>query len=188
MTKINKKNKWHHCSSPLIWKETLINGSKAYYIGGDTEFLEYCHSYYKFDSYVNITKLAALSKNIVQFKKKLKDINNIKTKNNIIYNVSKEEEKCFAICITGVMNPLVMYLISGLLEISMTAKRILKIYLYDHNYDESTLSCTELECKYITRESSKNVVKYVSKLGIALTKSDLLIIFDHQSFELVISI
>ncbi|XP_047528986.1 putative malate dehydrogenase 1B [Vanessa atalanta] len=47
LQKINQKNKWHHTGSPIVWKELLMAGSKPFYIGYASEFLEYCEWLYK---------------------------------------------------------------------------------------------------------------------------------------------
>ncbi|XP_031768230.2 putative malate dehydrogenase 1B [Galleria mellonella] len=182
--KINQKHKWHHKGSPLIWKELLCKGSKPYYIGGASEFLEYCHSYYKFDVFLASEKFEGLIKNYKQYQKKIK----CDTQSVCYISDSKEEiiEKSpktnFVVCISGAGYPLTMHLISGLLDMTHGEKTISKIYIHDKER-KGSMEFIEQECSYIGTNYPGKVVKFIEKIGVALTHSDLFIILDHVPFD-----
>nr|CAD7414755.1 unnamed protein product [Timema poppensis] len=51
LDKVCKKHNWSHHKSPLVWKEPAMRGGDAVYIGGASEFSEYCYEYYGFTCY-----------------------------------------------------------------------------------------------------------------------------------------
>lgn len=180
---MNQKNKWHHEKSPIIWKELLVKGSKPYYIGGASEFLEYCHSYYNFDIFLSPRKFAGLIDNAYQFTRKIKEQDAVvSSEDHLLEKPSKND---FVVCISGAAYPLAMNLISGLLDMSVGDKSIMKIYLYDSECSQAFMEFVERECSYIGTNYPGKVMKYIEKIGVALTHSDLLIILDHVAFELV---
>lgn len=182
---MNSKYKWHHNSSPLIWKELLCGGSRPHYIGGASDFLEYCHTYYNLIFFMDTKKMTALCINNKQLQNNSENMNIFK--NDKLWNPSENK----TICISGANNPLTIHLVSQLLDTQNklnlsddnSEKRISKIYLYHDSIDLSTIELIEKECFYIETVYSKNIIKSVSKLGLALTSSDLLIILDHVSFK-----
>lgn len=179
------KNKWHHTESPIIWKELLMKGSKPYYIGGASEFLDYCYSYYNFDALFASEKYEGLLDNILQFKRKVRLENvfhDVEAKRNPVNEPPKNH---FVLTISGARHLLTMHLISGLLAPEYTCgdKIISKIYLYDDCCSGKFMNYVEKECSYVQTDTPGRVVKYVEKIGIALTSTDLLIILDHEPFE-----
>ncbi|KOB74001.1 Uncharacterized protein OBRU01_09668 [Operophtera brumata] len=183
LSKINKKNKWHHTGSPLIWKEVLMKGSKPFYIGGASEFLEYCHAYYDFDSFLTSEKIKGICSNFSQYQKNVQEekIYLQKTRTGEVETPARQD---FVVCITGAGTPLAMLLISGLLEMAVGEKNIYKIYLYDQECKREFMEFVEKECSYIATDHPGKVVKYVNKIGAALTNTDLLIILDHIPFNM----
>lgn len=179
------KNKWHHVGSPLIWKEMLMAGSKPYYIGGGSEFLDYCYSYYHFDSLFACYKYGDLVQNSAQFKKKVATEKRFLQEENARNPEvqAKTISKLYSITLSGVGNPLAMHLISGLLELDIKHHVIEKIYLYDDACSEEFMLSLEQECATIESSQPAKIVKYVNKIGIALTSTDLLIILDHVPFK-----
>lgn len=173
--------------SPIIWKEMLMKGSKPSYIGGASEFLDYCYSYYNFDSLFASEKFDELLTNVLQFKKKVNAenilIRQLEAKSNV------EEETAikthYVITIIGAGHILAMHLISQLLDhkVAEGDKYINKIYLYDNSCSETFMKFVEKECYYVQTNYPGKVVKYVQKIGVALTNSDLLIVLDHEPFK-----
>ncbi|XP_017771370.1 PREDICTED: putative malate dehydrogenase 1B [Nicrophorus vespilloides] len=62
LRKINRTSNWQHNSSPLVYKELLYYGGMRYYVGGISEFWEYCFDYYGLESYLSAEELADLAK------------------------------------------------------------------------------------------------------------------------------
>lgn len=60
LNEVNHKYNWHHTKSPIIWKCLLSYGSKPHYIGGISEFWEYCYDYYALQSIISKEDLEAL--------------------------------------------------------------------------------------------------------------------------------
>ncbi|CAH2105353.1 unnamed protein product [Euphydryas editha] len=185
LQKINQKNKWHHTRSPIVWKELLMAGSKPFYIGSASEFLEYCYSYYKFDVYFSPLRFEHLTDNFLQFQKKIKQetIALDRLDNTILVENSTENK--VTICISGAGNPLALFIISGLLDVK---QNIYKIYIYDEECSQTSMEFIEHECNYVGTEYLGKLVKYVDKIGVALTSSDLLIILDYVPFQSTYSI
>ncbi|KAI8424088.1 hypothetical protein MSG28_002696 [Choristoneura fumiferana] len=186
LSKINQKYKWHHIGSPLVWKELLMKGSKPYYIGGTSEFLDYCHSYYQFDYFLANSKFEGLLENYSQYRNKIKSDQRTQevkrmSREKVEENLSKNE---YVVCISGARNPLTMHIISELLELSVGDKSISKIYIFDDECSNDCLELIERECGYIGTNYPGKVVKYIEKIGVALTHSDLFIIMDHIPFDL----
>ncbi|KAJ2952050.1 hypothetical protein O0L34_g4313 [Tuta absoluta] len=189
LCKTNIANNWHHVGSPIIWKELQMKGSKPFYIGGISEFLEYVHSYYNFDLFLACDKYHGLIKNFGQYKKKLKE-EAIQYKEEIN---AIEKDDC-VLCITGASSPAAKQILSGLADMSMwnedtstfkgkKQKNISKIFLYDDNCSDDDLIKIETQCSFITANYPGKVVKYADKIGNALTIADLLIILDHEPFD-----
>ncbi|KAM3961000.1 putative malate dehydrogenase 1B [Aphomia sociella] len=188
LCKINQKNKWHHRGSPLIWKELLSKDSKPYYIGGAPEFLDYCHSYYKFDVFLSSEKFEHLINNYKQYQKKIthdkQRVSSIKSNiESKLETTGKPAKTNFVVCISGAGCPLTRHIISGLLDMSFGEKSISKIYIYDQECSTDVKDYVEQECSYISSNHPGKVVKYVEKVGVALTHSDLFIILDHEPFD-----
>lgn len=176
--------------SPIIWKELLMKGSKPFLIGCATDFWDYCHSFYNFETFLSRDMLDTLSKNIAQFKNKIINENQalaLIEKQAIpipeLASSNQTEEpikKNFVICISGARHPLVMHLISGLLELSAGSdKNISKIYIYDTECSEKFMHYVERDCSFVETENPTRVVKFIDKIGLALTHTDILIIMDH---------
>ncbi|XP_072939761.1 putative malate dehydrogenase 1B [Epargyreus clarus] len=188
LCKINQKYNWHHVGSLLIWKELLMEGSKAYYIGGAPDFFDYCYSYYKFDTFLVSERFQGLVKNFAQLQKKQKrdqQVKYLETEPNYEIDTLK---KRFIACISGAAHPLTMHLISGLLDTSYGQKGFSKIYIHDKQENLSFLEFVERECNYIGTNNPTKVVKCVEKLGMSLTNSDLLIVLEHVPFNKDLSI
>lgn len=182
MYKTNQKNNWHHTGSPLVWKELLATGSKPFYIGGATEFLDYCYSYYKFDVFLSPARYENLVLNYRQYNRKLKQ----DSKFHLDVEFEMEEKflkNTFSVCISGAGNPITMHLISELLEMSSIEKGIVKIYIYDYKCSKSFLEIVEREGSYIETNYATKVLRHVDKIGVALTNTDVLIILDHIPFR-----
>jgi hypothetical protein len=164
-----------------------MKGSKPHYIGGASEFLEYCYSYYEFDSFMASEKFDGLVQNFSQYAKKLKNedkiVNEIKDTTDYLTMKSKND---FIITISGTGMSLAMYLISGLLEMSVGLKSISKIYIHDDKCTEDFMAFVERECSYVYTNYPGKVVKVVEKIGLALTHTDLLIVLNHVPFEYVL--
>ncbi|XP_050669891.1 putative malate dehydrogenase 1B isoform X2 [Leptidea sinapis] len=191
LSKINQKNKWHHTGCPLVWKEHLVSGSKPQYIGGASEFFDFCYSYYKFDVYMLPDRYQHLITNFKQYSKKIKQEQKCITGLTLDFKHNEEPPKTsFTVCISRAGNPMAMYLISGLLEIINKERSISKIYVYDDHNPNSLpfLELVERECSYIGTQYPSKVVRYVDKIGVALTNTDLLIILDHVPFSPELSI
>lgn len=157
-----------------------MKGSKPFYIGGASEFLEYCHSYYEFDSFLASEKFEGLCSNFAQYQQKVKQEKSVLELREAKAEVlEKPDKQNFVVCISGAGNPIAMHLISGLLDMAVGEKNISKIYIYDHECSGEFMEFVEKECSYISTDQSTKVVKYVEKLGVALTNTDLLIILDH---------
>ncbi|XP_063377490.1 putative malate dehydrogenase 1B [Cydia fagiglandana] len=188
LLKINQKYKWHHIGSPLVWKELLMKGSKPYYIGGLPEFLDYCHSYYQFDYFMADSKFKGITENCNQYRTKIKkDNQEIQLKLSTEQKVTKTEslpKNDYVVCISGAGFQLTEHLISQLLELSVGTKTIAKIFIYDSECPNPPIDKIEHECSYIETNYSGKVVKYVEKIGIALTYCDLLIVLDHVPFHM----
>lgn len=180
MSKINEKNKWHHIGSPIIWKELLMAGSKPFYIGNGSDFLEYCQSYYKLDIYLPPKRFENLVDNNAQFQQKLKEESKKIVRLDDISSLEKSVKTKFTICISGAANPLTVFIISGLLEYS---QQISKVFIYDENCSRDLMKFVENECNYVRSCNSVKVVKYIEKLGVALSSTDLLIILDYIPFR-----
>lgn len=166
-----------------MWKELVVKGSKPHYIGGASEFLEYCHSYYNFDAYVNLQKLDDLNKNNVQLKNRIhvhKD--SIQYTTNIEQTKERKKKNNWEICISGASNLVTTNLLSELLEIAPSEKNITKIYLYDEVDNNKRMEQLETDCCFVNTKNPNKVVKRVAKLGMGLTHSDLLIVLDHVPF------
>lgn len=161
-----------------------MKGSKPYYIGSAPDFLEYCHSYYQFDSFLATENFEGLVKNFSQYQKKLKydnkAVNRKKSKDDFVEPLPKKD---FIICISCTGFPLAMHLVSGLLDMSVGDKTISKIYIYDSTCSETFMDFVERECSYIGSSHPGKIVKVVEKVGMALTHTDLFIILDHVPFE-----
>ncbi|XP_046963334.1 putative malate dehydrogenase 1B [Vanessa cardui] len=187
LQKINQKNKWHHTGSPIVWKELLMPGSKPFYIGCASEFLEYCYSYYKFDVFFAPKRFEYLIDNFGQFQKKQKlEMRRLARIDNSDM-IDKSIQNKRTICISGAGNPLSLFIISGLLEQDVK-KNISRIYIYDENCSQSLMEFIEHESNYVGTEYLGKIVKYVEKIGAALTSSDLLIILDYVPFQSTYSI
>lgn len=163
-----------------------MKGSKPYYIGGSSDFLEYCQSYYDFDLFFASEKFESLIQNFAQYQNKVKDERTYSTLTNR-HRKSEILERPFkiniVITIYGAHNPLTMYIISGLLELKNREKNISKIYVYHSDCTKEFMDSIERECSYIETDNQTKVVKYVQKIGMALTNTDLFIILDHAPFE-----
>ncbi|XP_075971427.1 putative malate dehydrogenase 1B [Anticarsia gemmatalis] len=179
----NLKYKWHHVGSPIVWKDMLMAGSKPLYIGGGPQFLDYCYSYYNFDSFFASDQSEDLVKNIVQYKKHVAKEKRIQLEEEIKCPAPKPAKKHFTVTISGAGNPLTMHLLSGLLEMDIDDQTISKIFIYDENCTEDFLLSVERECAFIETYHPGKVVKYVDRLGMALTSTDLMIIQDHVPFK-----
>ncbi|XP_013200156.1 putative malate dehydrogenase 1B [Amyelois transitella] len=184
LSKINQKNNWHHQGSPLIWKELLRKGSKAYYIGGASEFLDYCHSYYNFEKFMTLEKFGGLVNNYKQYQTKVRE------DNQVIAEVQEKQEipelppkSTFYICISGAGCPMTKYLIMGLLKLNSNNKSIAKIFINDSRCATDFMEYVEEECSYISTVHPGKVVKYIEKIGLVLSFTDLLIILDHVPFD-----
>ncbi|KAJ0178953.1 hypothetical protein K1T71_005728 [Dendrolimus kikuchii] len=185
LCKINQKNGWHHVGSPLVWKELLMQGSKPVYIGCASEFLDYCHSYYGFESFLSTERFKGLVENMRQLEMKLNKESFITTDQG---TKEPEQKNDFVISISGAGNPLTMYIISGLLEMTYNEKNVSKIYIYDNCCSKTFMEYVEKECSYIGTYHSGKVVQYVEKIGRALTHTDLFIILDHVPLDPQLSI
>lgn len=183
MCKINQKNDWHHVGSPIIWKELLMEGSKPVYIGSASEFLDYCHSYYGFESFLSSERFTGLVENLQQLRKKANKETLIIRNENGADKEKREQKSDFIITISGAGNLLAMYIISGLLDMTYNEKNVSKIYIYDNCCSKSFMKHVEKECNYIGTYHPGKVVQHVEKIGRALTHTDLLIILDHEPFE-----
>lgn len=181
------KHKWHHKDSPIVWKELLSKGSTPHYIGGASEFLDYCYSYYNFDSLFASEKYDGLLENILQFKRKVNF-------QNVLLDIEKEQlpvntpsipKSQFVVTISGARHLLAMHLISGLLDPEYTRgdKLISKIFLYDDSGSKKFMNYVEKECSYLQTDTPGRVVKHVDKIGMALTSTDMLIILDHEPLK-----
>ncbi|XP_045493810.1 putative malate dehydrogenase 1B [Colias croceus] len=188
LCKINQKNKWHHTGSPLVWKELLTTGSKPLYIGGAPEFMDYCNSYYDLDVFMTSDTYENLVSNYRQYYKRIKQENKTKSKNEVEFDLEEEHKNSYVICITGAGNPIAMHIISGLLETTFDDKSICKIYIYDGKCLPSFMESVERECSYIGTNYPPRVVKYVDKIGVALTNTDVLIVLDHVPLSDTMSI
>lgn len=161
-----------------------LKGSKPFYIGGAADFLEYCHSYYDIDVYLAPEKIEGLTANFTQFRNHIEnEKRSIKRLKDRAVVVETPVQTDFVICISGAGHPLTMHLISGLLDMSAGEKRISKIYIYDSDCPKEFLELVERECVYVGTDHAAKVVKYIDKIGTALTHADLLIILDHAPFE-----
>lgn len=161
-----------------------MKGSKPYYIGGASQFLEYCHSYYNFEAFISLSKFEGLIKNFSQYQRKIKEDTNTIKELKARFEVAEDPIKNnFVICISGASCPLTMHLISGLLEMCVGDKSISKIYLYDSKCSYDFMEYVERECGFIGTKHSGKVVKYIEKIGSGLTHTDLLIVLDHVPFE-----
>ncbi|CAG9795316.1 unnamed protein product [Diatraea saccharalis] len=161
-----------------------MDGSKPYYIGGASEFLDYCFSYYQFDSFLSSEKFKGLVENLSQYQIKVKNENDIlKVTKDSPEIFEKRVKNKFTICISGTGLPLAMHVISGLLEMSVGDKTISKIYIYDEKCSELFMEFIERECFYIMSNNPGKVVKVVNKIGMALTHTDLLIVLNHVPFN-----
>lgn len=155
-------------------------GSKPVYIGSASEFLEYCYSYYKFDVYFSPLRFEYLSDNFGQFQKKVKqEAISLERIDNPV-TVENPSENKVTICISGAGNPLALFIISGLLDLKQNVN---KIYIYDEECSQTLMEFVEHECNYVGNEYLGKLVKYVDKIGVALTSSDLLIILDYVPFQ-----
>ncbi|KAI5630996.1 hypothetical protein NE865_16293 [Phthorimaea operculella] len=187
LRKTNIANNWHHIGSPIIWKELQMKGSKPFYIGGISQFLEYVHSYYNFDFFMGYEKFHGLIKNFGQYKKKLKEEFLQFRK---VEQGDTNQKDDYAVCITGASSPMTAQLLAGLVDLAYKGpfetevpKYISKIFLYDDNCSEDDLKKIEAQCSFITANYPGKVVKYADKIGNALTISDLLIVLDHEPFD-----
>ncbi|XP_045446910.1 putative malate dehydrogenase 1B [Melitaea cinxia] len=185
LQKLNQKNKWHHTCSPIVWKELLMTGSKPVYIGNASEFLEYCYSYYKFDVYFSPLRFEYLSDNFGQFQKKVKQEAIALERLDNPVTLENPSANKVTICISGAGNPLALFIISGLLDLK---QNVSKIYIYDEECSQTLMEFIEHECNYVGNEYLGKLVKYVDKIGVALTSSDLLIILDYIPFQSTYSI
>lgn len=162
-----------------------MKGSKPIYIGGASEFLDYCHSYYQFDLFLATEKFEGLVKNYSQYQKKLKQdeklIDRKKVQADFVENRPKNNN--YVICISCAGFPLAMRLVSGLLDIPDGDKFISKIYIYDNKCSAAFMEYVERECGYVGENNPGKTVKIVEKVGMALTHTDLFIVLDHVPFE-----
>ncbi|XP_032513015.2 putative malate dehydrogenase 1B [Danaus plexippus] len=188
LCKINQKNKWHHIDSPIIWKELLMMGSKPFYIGGACEFLEYCHSYYNFDLFLSPTRFEHLVYNYGQYQRKIKQEKRLNSSSQIFDYQNDVKKSDYTICISGAGNPISMFIISGLFEMTSGDKIISKIYIYDDDCSQSLMDFIEYECNFLGGDLSSKVVKNIEKIGVALTGTNLLIILDYVPFRSTYSI
>lgn len=179
------KNKWHHLDSPIVWKELLMKGSKPHYIGGASEFLDYCYSYYNFDALFASEKYDGLLDNILQFKRKVHSENVLLEAGGDKSPVNTVPKKHYVVTISGARHLLAMHLISGFLDPKYTQgdKLISKIYLYDNCCTKKFMNYVEKECSYVQTDIPGRVVKFVERMGMALTSTDILIILDHEPFK-----
>lgn len=163
----------------------FIKGSKPYYIGGGPEFLEYCYSYYKFDLFLVSEVFEGLPENFSQYSQKLKiDLAKSKEKGAIADIMTLVPNQLrFVVTISGAGNPLTMHMISALIDLAVGEKIISRIYIADSSCTSEFLDYIERECSYILNDQPGKVVRYVEKIGMALTHTDLLIILDHEPFE-----
>lgn len=163
-----------------------MKGSKPILIGSAPDFWDYCYSYYNFETFLSRDMLDNLTKNIAQFKDKIKyEVQNM----SLVQHHSKSlqsslvepetNKKNFVVCISGACHPLVMHLVSGLLEMSVGDKNISKIYIFDPDCSEKFMKFVENDCSYVDTECPGRVVKLIDKIGLALTHTDILIIMDH---------
>lgn len=163
----------------------LMKGSKPFYIGGASEFLEYCHYYYEFDSFLAAEKIVGLSSIFAQYQKNVReekiDLHTKQAKSGEVENLSAKNN--FVVCLYGAGHALAMLLISGLLEMAVGEKNISKIYLYDSECTREFMEFVENECSYIGTDQPGKVVKYVKKVGVAFANTDLLIVLDHIPFS-----
>lgn len=158
----------------------MIIGSTPNYIGGASEFLEYVHSYYEFDAFLAPKRFDHLIDYFGQYQKKIKQEVITETRISNTHLVKKIKKSSFTVCIAGAGNPLTMFLISGLLDGGMSFSRI---YLYDEICPQTLMDFIESECNYVESDYSGKIVKYIDKIGIALTNSDLVIILSYVPFR-----
>lgn len=159
-------------------------GSKPFYIGGAADFLEYCHSYYDIDVFLTPENIEGLTANFAQFKNKLKfETKELKHFKEKLDKIEKLVQTDFVVTITGAGHPITMHLISGLLDMSVGNKTVSKIYLFDPDGSSEFMDFVEQDCRYVDTKHAGKVVKYVTKIGTALTNCDLLIILDHVPFK-----
>ncbi|KAH9634512.1 hypothetical protein HF086_016600 [Spodoptera exigua] len=174
LCKVNVKNKWHHMESPIVWKELLMKGSKAQYIGGASDFLDYCYSYYNFDTLFSSEKYDGLLNNVLQFKRKLHIEENLH-----ILDADKRPtldappQKKFVVTISGAGHLLAMHLISGLVDHAIMASDniIHKIYLYDQSCTPSFMNYIEKECSYVQTDNPGRDINKSKPMGAWLRQN-----------------
>lgn len=162
-----------------------MKGSKPFYIGGASEFLDYCYSYYNFDALFASEQYDGLLENVLQFKKKVNKENlYLLQQDKSLLRETKIKDH-FVVTISGAGHLLAMHLISALLDQEVTEgnKYIGKIYLHDSYCSENFMNSIEKECYYVQSNNPGKVVKHVEKIGVALTHTDLLIILNHEPFK-----
>ncbi|XP_014205767.1 putative malate dehydrogenase 1B [Copidosoma floridanum] len=67
LEKKNKENEWCHDTSPLIWRETGMCGSKPVYIGGYLEYIKFINDYYGMEVALTETEIRSLSLDYVMY-------------------------------------------------------------------------------------------------------------------------
>ncbi|KPJ02902.1 Putative malate dehydrogenase 1B [Papilio xuthus] len=127
-----------------------------------------------------------IEKSVLEWKKKLRKEGNIDDQES--KGSTEDYAKNITVCISGASHPLTMYIISGLLDMSLGHKSIAKIFIYDKEYSQTFLEYVETECSYVGNNYPGKVVKYTNKMGMALASCDLLIIMDYVPFSLDLSI
>lgn len=165
----NRKYRWHHVSSPLIWKEICYRGGRAYLIGGLSEFWEYCYDYYGLCSNIPLKDLIALTEEHLEFLKK-----------------SSEEvsaAKPLNICISGASNPMLRVLLPELCNIRYHPNpSVIAVKLYDRHAEKNENAQFIKTIKEEFEVLDTAVLKTVETIDIisdGLKQCDIFIIADY---------
>ncbi|KAF5305482.1 hypothetical protein FQA39_LY01573 [Lamprigera yunnana] len=161
---MNSIYKWSHTSCPLIWKELSRTGGLPHYVGGLSEFWEYCYEYYDLQSVISPENLEKLHEDHLQYfeSSKKKDI----------------KKRVRNIGIVGTLNRMFRLLASELLklpELQENAKLLITFFTIHCEY-KKTKEKSELFIEQFESLAHKNVFRVVDKIDDVIKDCELLII------------
>lgn len=168
----NLEQGWYHFECPLIYKQLRMQGGKAHFIGGLSEFWEYCSDYYGLISKLKHEDLMELCSDSMQFFSQQENV-----------NLEKNVINSFNICIAGdqdnLMNLLTMEIIC--MDNIFTGKSQIVINVFNQSYAIDD----EIEEAVMNEWPSKinYIVNKVDNLDVGLQGCHLLIVTGNFTRE-----
>ncbi|CAG2063807.1 unnamed protein product [Timema podura] len=167
LDKVCKKHNWSHHKSPLVWKEPAMRGGDAVYIGGASEFSEYCYEYYGFTCYFDKNqKQFFVEENIQHYQHEQTQRAQVRLKQ--IYR---------KVCITGATSSHTGLLLTELLQLpELTLKDGMRVFLHDPSGGKDKLRSFVQDLRVFGARAGVHCVAIIEQLPLALKSCDLFIV------------